>query len=283
MALDESPEPDYHSHRDTDAGTNHLIMIASKRMYKKSLAEKNISASYFKLFAPHEVYYFNNLNFIVKEGYNRGRDVGTLDRARELADAVVQRFFPDMVFYVADTKMEVLPGRASIHGGPPDYGYRLYYCRMLSGIPVTPVLQEGAAMAMDNYSYAINYEQLYVDVGQNGVFQINYQNPLRVGKTLQDHVSLLRFSQVLDVFAKVVPLKYAVSESEPNNGIQVNRVVLGYMQLQMKDNPNRYQLVPVWDFIGSRTIGQEYCNETNDSLLTINAIDSTVIDRDYGY
>lgn len=58
---------------------------------------------------------------------------------------------------------------------------------------------------------------------------------------------------------------------------------IAWCWVQMKDNPNRYQLVPVWDFIGSRTIGQEYCNETNDSLLTINAIDGTVIDRDYGY
>ena len=42
-------------------------------------------------------------------------------------------------------------------------------------------------------------------------------------------------------------------------------------------------MVPVWDFFGSRTIGREFYDITHYSLFTINAIDGTVIDREWGY
>lgn len=79
-------------------------------------------------------------------------------------------------------------------------------------------------------------------------------------------------------------LTMPLSEEEKAEALeQINRVVLGYMSLQMKDNPERSQLVPVWDFFGSHTIDQEFYDFTNFSLFTINALDGTVIDRDLGY
>lgn len=42
-------------------------------------------------------------------------------------------------------------------------------------------------------------------------------------------------------------------------------------------------MVPVWDFFGVRTIDRERYDDAYSSLFTINAIDGTVIDRNYGY
>ena len=66
-----------------------------------------------------------------------------------------------------------------------------------------------------------------------------------------------------------------------NNGIRVNRIVLGYMSLQMKD-PR-----PLSD--GAGVDFSEAAPSAGSSmtytlfLFTINAIDGTVIDRELGY
>ena len=155
--------------------------------------------------------------------------------------------------------------------------------RKHAGIPVTHVYQLGASGVIDQYGYEIPYEKLFVDVGENGIFQIRYKNPLALGDTLESSPRMLPFQQILEVFARLAPLKYASAETEENNGIQIDQVVLGYMVLQMRDQPTRYQLVPVWDFMGSRTIGKERYDLFQYAHLTINALDGTVIDRDLGY
>ena len=155
--------------------------------------------------------------------------------------------------------------------------------RKHAGIPVTHVYQLGASGVIDQYGYEIPYEKLFVDVGENGIFQIRYKNPLALGDTLESSPRMLPFQQILEVFARLAPLKYASAETEENNGIQIDQVVLGYMVPQMRDQPTRYQLVPVWDFMGSRTIGKERYDLFQYAHLTINALDGTVNDRELGY
>ena len=45
------------------------------------------------------------------------------------------------------------------------------------------------------------------------------------------------------------------------------------MRVRSKNAPDTYELVPVWDFF----------TDDFESLLTVNAIDGTIIDRNYGY
>ena len=49
------------------------------------------------------------------------------------------------------------------------------------------------------------------------------------------------------------------------------------------DEPAHYQLIPVWDFFGRRILNDQVYDQYNNALLTINAMDGTVIDRQYGY
>lgn len=53
----------------------------------------------------------------------------------------------------------------------------------------------------------------------------------------------------------------------------VSKITLGYMRVRSMNAPDTYELIPVWDFFEGEF----------DSLLTVNAIDGTIIDRDYGY
>ena len=88
-----------------------------------------------------------------------------------------------------------------------------------------------------------------------------------------------------------MPLKIASYEQSYSDiRVQIMEIRLGYMYTLQKNTPGEYVLTPVWDFVGT----VEYRRQKNGKItaessepfksrLTINAIDGTVIDRDYGY
>ncbi|MBQ4640837.1 MAG: hypothetical protein IJB69_10050, partial [Clostridia bacterium] len=87
----------------------------------------------------------------------------------------------------------------------------------------------------------------------------------------------------------IAPLSVQSSEndtgrkSKANNGMHITEIRLGYMPVLCKDNPNQWELHPVWDFIGSRILPLETYDVPCYSLMTIDAVDGTIIDRNYGY
>ena len=64
--------------------------------------------------------------------------------------------------------------------------------------------------------------------------------------------------------------------------INIDSVKLRYTRISEKDSFDTGLLVPVWDFIGTKT--DQYGNEVHGAILmSINAIDGSVIDRNLGY
>lgn len=289
---DTNPQPGYRRAETTPSyATWYELSLGGGGAWVYDLPSKMVSANYFEQGGPDAPKVLVSLQYSFKQGDNLGRNVGRQEDAVALAANVVTSIWPDMQFHSVDKDLDIFTERTSWEGKPADYGYRIYFARLLHGGAAMPVSQQGAEEAnyffpgrqQPGYHLPLPYERLFVDVGEDGIFQLIYDNPLRIGQTLQDSPALLPFEQVLDIFAKISPLKYAAYEQAKNNGIRVNRIVLGYMSLQMKDCPGRYQMVPVWDFFGSRTIGREFYDITHYSLFTINAIDGTVIDRELGY
>ena len=226
----------------------------------------------------HDYHHYNALWIEDRVG-NTSRQVGAVEDARAKADPIIQALWPDMAFSSVDPELKNLSGRT-----PDKYGYRLYYSRMVEGIPVTSVYMSGAGDAHDaSYIPPLHYERLYVDVGADGIFYISYAYPIEIAGLLEENVSLLPFDRIWEVFGSIAPMTIAYLEANENNALYIDRIELGYMCVQMKDDPARYQLLPVWDFFGRRTMGEDTFSEHNYPYVTINAIDGTVIDRSYGY
>ncbi len=59
-------------------------------------------------------------------------------------------------------------------------------------------------------------------------------------------------------------------------------MVLGYSRISEADSFDTGLLVPVWDFMGTVT-NEAYGEEEYRSVLTINAVDGSIIDRALGY
>lgn len=87
------------------------------------------------------------------------------------------------------------------------------------------------------------------------------------------------FEEIKNIFEKMVIV--ANAQEGVQVFIEIDRVVLGYARISEADSYDTGLLIPVWDFQGRRTYG----NGLTDygSLLTVNAIDGSVIDRSLGY
>lgn len=101
--------------------------------------------------------------------------------------------------------------------------------------------------------------------------------------------ALLPFDQIMEVFIRIAPLSIAANELNSKfgnqyvNNLYIKEIRLGYMCTMDRDRPERHLLIPVWDFYGEQEFRDGYYTFDNQSLFTINAMDGTVIDRDYGH
>lgn len=230
------------------------------------------------------------LEYYTNQGKNTGHNLVPEAEALVLADAAVQTLFPGHAYYSTDKEKQDgrLSNRAGVRQGAGDYGYRFYFVSQVDGIPLAHVNSGINTYEVNGgtteFNFAMPYEVLYVDVGQNGIFQILWQNPFILEEQLTDNCTILSFEEIMQIFGTIAPLKAAIYENTAaNNNYYIDRIELSYMILQEKNNPLVYTLTPVWDFFGARTIDRERYDFTDQSLFTINAIDGTVIDRDYGY
>ena len=100
------------------------------------------------------------------------------------------------------------------------------------------------------------------------------------------------FEEIQQIFREMIQKKYSdFAQAGIDMKFQVEEIRLGYMRVMEKGNPTEGTMVPVWDFLGTRTMNHTNSDEPYtetfggpfESFLTINAMDGTVIDRDLGY
>lgn len=223
-------------------------------------------------------FHWNYLEYVDEQG-GFSQAACTPEEARRRADQIVLQVWPDMVFDSIDPSLDGLNDRYQ-----GQYGYRVYYRRDMGDIPVTPVSMQIAQYAMqENTIPPLPYERLYVDVDADGIFRLRYEYPAQIGAVVSQETTLLPFSQIMSVFGQIAPLTIASGERGENNTLRIDRIMLGFMCIQMKDDPSRYQMIPVWDFFGTYSVSGDVYSHYMEPRVTINAIDGTVIDRKYGY
>ena len=189
----------------------------------------------------------------------------------------------------------VAPGLTEMTGGVAigrdgkTEGYEFCFYRLLNGIPVTYTASRGIQdMASTSviHKEPWPFEALRIIVyGDIGIGTVLYESPYQIGETLEEAPPLLSFDQIMQVAETILPLKLAYLEQEGKAvHARVDRITFGYARVDCMDTLYQYKLVPAWDFFGvvEDSSRKEYAFD-NYSLLTINAIDGTVIDRNYGY
>lgn len=211
----------------------------------------------------------------------------TVEEATERANDFMATMAPEYELrFVAGTEGEKGDGRVHEH-----LAYCFGYTRTVSGVPITCVEFSRHSTEPNDMPMAPapGQELITLVIHEEKVVGFTWQDPYEIGEVLQEHVSLMPFEEIMNIFGTIAPLSVQHTEndtgreSKANNGMHINEIRLGYMPVLQKDNPNQWELRPVWDLMGWRILPRATYDSPCYSLMTIDAIDGTVIDRNYGY
>ncbi len=173
---------------------------------------------------------------------------------------------------------------AGTHKTGTGYSYSLAYTRMVEGAPLLTcmwALMNTSSWRDDLYTLPIGYEQILMAVNLEGqVTYFSWRHPYAISD-VRESQALLPFEQIFAIARQVMPLKYQYREKDGGEvSMHVDRISLGYMALLQRDKLS-FALTPVWNFYGA--LENAPFEDGWQPLLTINAVDGTVVDLEYGY
>ena len=179
-----------------------------------------------------------------------------------------------------------------------DTGYELQYVRCLNGFPISYTPIPGAAVPEnESYKGVWYYEVITLDITKDGLVCFHWISPHTEPALKVEDTKLMPFSEIADVFGKMIMVKNSdIEYVNERNGFttfrnfEVHNVKLSLMRIKPKDSFDKGLLVPVWDFWGTEkwtydgwdNNGVEVDNG-EEVILTINAVDGSLIDRALGY
>lgn len=193
-------------------------------------------------------------------------------------------------YYVVGSSLE--------NQAPETQAYVFRILRQLGGIKVEStheMSQTSVEISQDDEKVMVGkewaYEYMAVAVDDNGIPYLRWQAPLEVTEVLTENTAILPWSEIKDVFEKMIVIKNAIyedSNSYTSVRFDITRVSLSLQRVMERDSFATGLLVPVWNFYGTITLTEEQkdpmvLGSGYVPLIFINAIDGTVIDIASGY
>ncbi|MDD5017048.1 MAG: DUF6034 family protein [Eubacteriales bacterium] len=197
------------------------------------------------------------------------------------------------------------------------YAYKLILCRTVDGVPVSYIrCSSGGGADMENrisaalesgdedaveqaYSNMAEwaYETIDVMVDDTGIISLDWYSPLELGDIVVENAALLPFADIADKFEKQMKIEWetqANGEGLESISFTVDHVSLEYQRIAEQDALDSGLLVPVWNFYGTCTaptsdggdVGSSFLGGDDyysNPMMTINAIDGSIIDIVQGY
>lgn len=167
--------------------------------------------------------------------------------------------------------------------------YEFMYTRSVNGVSVTYTndISSWAPENGNNYSEGWAYEKLRIFIDDDGIYGFLWYGPCTVTEIVNEKATLLPFDQIKKIFENMILTKYGASGTEEAESASINitGIRLGLVRVTEQNNNAYGLLVPAWDFFGVYDTGNGYPigYDGFESLLTINAVDGSIIDRQAGY
>lgn len=161
-----------------------------------------------------------------------------------------------------------------------DFVYVVTYMRNINGAFLLPA-DSKTEQGWQGDTYVKRFWPVeYIDilVSDKGIIGVDYCTPLEFVDTVVEESAVKKFDEVKGIFENMVIPMYA--EEDSMKRVKVDSIKLGYAIISEKDNYETGLLVPVWDFCGTV---KRYDDISERTIMTINAIDGTIIDRAVGY
>ena len=173
--------------------------------------------------------------------------------------------------------------------------YLFYFNSVLNGIPFTLVDESYDNSNGPQMNQPVQTEQIEVILGDDGLARLYWGAPYEAGERVASNVQLLSFQEIQEIFMAQMKrfgkgFSSAATEENASYEIEVKEIKLGYMVMRDKDKEGGFLSIPVWDFIGTSKMTRGEAIEIHPfrengdySILTINAIDGAIVNRNIGY
>ena len=147
-------------------------------------------------------------------------------------------------------------------------------------------------------------ESVWVTVGKDGILDFTWQSPSGETIVKEEQTALLPFEQIASIADTMLPVVIVGPKGRPLvevdriNGfdtkldVEITKVALTLMRIRDKGSLQG-TIVPVWDFWGTWDwydaeanaygYNEKGMNYTTGPMLTLNAIDGSVVSREFGY
>jgi hypothetical protein len=203
---------------------------------------------------------------------------------------------------LTDMRLALTIPASAMAGSTADTSNQCWFLRyypLVNGIPIASMKRNNFTTMpwftppddSDEFNAAFYSTEVIFYIDDTGIW-MRWSAPLDLLETLNENAVLLPFDQIQERIKQQLSIKYAAKEGITE--VHVTRVELNYMRARIKDTQDGYMLVPVWDVIGytdqpihnpfdgtdgPRVNPQDFL----ETLLTISAIDGSVLDRQHGY
>ena len=167
--------------------------------------------------------------------------------------------------------------------------YKLLYVRSYNGVAPYPIDAIPVGMSTsdpnnDQYGRVAYAEEIRITTDGDEIYWFQWQYPYSVETVINRNVPLLPSEEAASIALTHLKVKLP---GEEKTKAYLLRFMLNGMYITMKDEPDAFLVVPVWDLLGYQTYadGRRYRGEEERllSFVTVNAIDGSIISRNRGY
>ena len=190
---------------------------------------------------------------------------------------------------------------------------RLYYVPTVNGIRLSSIREDhietdgtrshfqywdyGASEEKNPDTVSWEMENIQIFVGKDGICSFRWRSPSGATTVKEEQTALLPFEEIASIASTMLPVvvigpkETSLVDLDRINGfdtkmdVEITKVSLTLMRVRDKGSLQG-TIVPVWDFWGTwdwYDDGQQPQNYTTQPMLTLNAIDGSVVSRQLGY
>jgi beta-lactamase regulating signal transducer with metallopeptidase domain len=243
-------------------------------------------------------------------------DTCTLDQAIDKGDAIIAEAGFDFSLVSAETQTSNLDDEGNEVAEYARF-HTLIYKRNIPGVPLDNI-QSSVSQNLDELTGEAAYrglvpypETIMISIDDLGVISFDWSQPLTVTATQNENVPLIPFDKISERVATQLKIQTMWSEEADaydaewieSRRLEVDKIVLSYLVVAKANDFSSFFMIPVWNICGDlyyhykdgysergggfvldenneRSATRQHVGDTSDhSLLTISAIDGTVIPR----
>ena len=250
--------------------------------------DNNDYGSAYNTFAPYEGVDATNIEMTYEEARATAEDFARTIDGDDTSLVLYQSRIGYEMETIANYSKETSPN-----------AYVFKFARSFDGALVKHVGYLSGADKNIDYNKRVSPESLFVIIDDGGIVDAYWTNRTEYVENVASDVPLKDFDTVREIFENYCRYKFTwtyrndalAEDATPAVTLKVKRIEMNFMVIPEKDNFESYIMVPVWDFIADMTLDEEQMSQEgfldegqrDVSILTINAIDGTVIDREQGY